>query len=319
MEKKKRSYSLGNPIVFSALLNQPSLSADFLNSTGEFNIKEENIKSEITKFYEGVDLKVADLDVLLKIVPNEKDLVNVKEKVIEYVNIESQNRKPNYDMMGRLVYYFSKLVCKSEPRGKGYQNNKCTVVAVFNFTMFNDKRCMRKFSFKDEENNVIKNYSIIVIELTKSEYCNNILLKKWLDIFKLKDLENAEEESDIMKKVKDEIRKLSNDELFQLRLDFYEAHEEEREYELEIAKEEAREQGLEEGRTEGLAQGLAAGRAEGRAEGHAEGHAEGKAEGHAEGELMAKIEMAKRMKDSGMSLDMIIKFTDLNKEQIEKI
>ena len=303
MKNKKRTYSLGNPVVFSSLLNIPMLSADFLNSTGEFKVKEDQIVSEITKIYEGVDLKTPELDVLLKILPDEKDIEGEIDEAIEYVNIESQNRKPDYDMMGRLVYYFSKLVGKSEPRKKGYRNNKCTVVAVFDFTMFKDKTCMRKFQFKDGENNTIKNYSIIVIELTKRKYCNNILLKKWLDIFKIKDIENAKEDSEIMKKVKDEIRRLSDDELFQLRLDFYEAHEEEREFELEIAKKKAEAAGLKEGKKQGLA----------------EGRAEGRAEGLMQGELNAKYETAKKMKDLNVDIYIIIQTTGLTPEEIENL
>ena len=89
MKNKKRTYSLGNPVVFSSLLNIPMLSADFLNSTGEFKVKEDQIVSEITKIYEGVDLKTPELDVLLKILPDEKDIEGEIDEPIEYVNIES--------------------------------------------------------------------------------------------------------------------------------------------------------------------------------------------------------------------------------------
>ena len=67
----------------------------------------------------------------------------------------------------------------------------------------------------------------------------------------------------------------------------------------------------EEARAEGLAEGLA----EGRAEGHAEGHAKGKAEGLAEG----KLDMAKKMKLQGISIDVISNITELPCEEIEKL
>ena len=67
------------------------------------------------------------------------------------------------------------------------------------------------------------------------------------------------------------------------------------------------------------AEGLAEGEAKGRAEGRAEGHAEGLAEGLAEGEAKGRIEMARLMLQDGESMERIIRYTGLTKEQIEKL
>jgi len=58
------------------------------------------------------------------------------------------------------------------------------------------------------------------------------------------------------------------------------------------------------GRAEGLAQGLA--------EGLEQGHAEGLAQGHAE----AQAEIARKMLESGMSVEQIAQFTGLTPEEI---
>ena len=58
------------------------------------------------------------------------------------------------------------------------------------------------------------------------------------------------------------------------------------------------------------------GRAEGREEGRAEGREEGREEGLAEGREAAKIEDAKKLKELGVSIDIIAKATGLSVETI---
>lgn len=285
---------LSNPVVFNAIFNQPVFAADFLNATEMFNVKEENIIVESTKFPEGVNMKTADLDVVLQII----------DQKTEYVNLEMQNRKPTYDMMGRLVYYLGKIICKSEPRKTGYRINRSTVLAIFNFTLFEDNQYIRTFKLKDDGNNMISNVSINVIELTKIQFCNKIQLKNWLDIFNETNLEVVNEgESEVMKKVKEEIRKLNDSPVFQIQLDLYEAHEEEREFELNEAKRMA----IEEGMAQGIAQGMA------------QGMAQGVEKGMAEGAQKEKLEIAKKMKESKIDIEMIEKITDLDKETIKNL
>lgn len=74
-----------------------------------------------------------------------------------------------------------------------------------------------------------------------------------------------------------------------------------------------------EGRAEGKAEGKAEGRAEGRAEGKVEGKIEGLAEGKAEGLVEGKIEVARSLKEMGLSLEQISKATGLSKDDIEKL
>ena len=73
---------------------------------------------------------------------------------------------------------------------------------------------------------------------------------------------------------------------------------------------------------EGRAEGRKEGRAEGRKEGLAEGEAKGRAAAKAESALEMKNrlkEMAKRMKDAGMSTEAIVGFTQLTPEEIENL
>ena len=54
-------------------------------------------------------------------------------------------------------------------------------------------------------------------------------------------------------------------------------------------------------------------------EGHTEGFKEGRAEGRAEGEKMKAKEVAKRMKEMGLSVKDIIQCTGLTHEEIEEL
>ena len=53
--------------------------------------------------------------------------------------------------------------------------------------------------------------------------------------------------------------------------------------------------------------------------GRAEGEAKGRAEGEVKGRTEGKIEIAKKMKEEGLSIEIIMKTTGLSKEEIEKL
>ncbi len=82
---------------------------------------------------------------------------------------------------------------------------------------------------------------------------------------------------------------------------------------------EAHAEGYAEGYAEGRAKGLAEGRAKGLAEAHAEGYAEGRAKGYAKGIKENQIEIAKKMLNMGMSIDLIAEISGLSKEEIKDL
>ncbi|MBQ6955006.1 MAG: hypothetical protein IJP80_00095, partial [Bacteroidales bacterium] len=82
---------------------------------------------------------------------------------------------------------------------------------------------------------------------------------------------------------------------------------------------EGREEGRAEGREEGRAEGREEGRAEGREEGRAEGREEGRAEGREEGRAEEAMNIARKMKASGMSDDTIMQLTGLQAEDLRNL
>ena len=77
----------------------------------------------------------------------------------------------------------------------------------------------------------------------------------------------------------------------------------------------AEQRGLKRGHAEGLAKGLAKGREEGLAKGRAEGRAEGLAKGRAE----ERIEIARNMKENGLSVVLIAACSGLSPEEIAQL
>ena len=83
---------------------------------------------------------------------------------------------------------------------------------------------------------------------------------------------------------------------------------------ISTAAEEAEKRGLEKGFEKGHAEGRAEGISEGVAKGRAEGRAEGISEGVAKGKAEALVEMARKMRASGMSVEQIVQITGLDPE-----
>lgn len=77
--------------------------------------------------------------------------------------------------------------------------------------------------------------------------------------------------------------------------------------------------GWDEGHTEGFKEGKAKGMTEGRAEGREEGRAEGREEGRAEGEKKKAKEVAKKMKEIGLSIKDIAQCTQLTQDEIKQL
>ena len=76
---------------------------------------------------------------------------------------------------------------------------------------------------------------------------------------------------------------------------------------------------LEEAKVKIAAEAYAKGFAEGFAKGFAEGLAEAHAEGYAKGIKENQIEMAKKMLNMGMSIDLIAEISGLSKEEIKAL
>ena len=81
----------------------------------------------------------------------------------------------------------------------------------------------------------------------------------------------------------------------------------------------AAEEGLKEGMKAGLEKGVKKGRLEGIKDGLKEGMTEGLEKGVEKGEQKNQIEIARKMREAGISIDIIIKYTGLQSSDIENL
>ena len=168
-----------HPVMFNGIFDDGEIMSSFLNSTGLFSIEDPNTLSFLKQsFEEGIDVLTPVMDLRVAI---------GKSSILD---VEMQNRKPHYDMNFRLGYYLSKLIGKSQVKGKKYESKECVVIAVLNFTMYDDDKYLRTFMFKDEWDITIPYFKIIALELTKISYCDKNKLKKWMEFLNSKEPQN---------------------------------------------------------------------------------------------------------------------------------
>ena len=299
MTKELVKYTLSNDRLFKIALDEEVYLLDFLKKFGIINGDYKEFIIENTEEVGSLNFKTSNFDVKVKLV-NEED-------VISYINVEMQNAKTEYDILDRLVLYLSKLIVRSQPKGNTYYKNNCIVVGILNYTLFDDKKFIRKLTINDKENTEIENYQIVLLELTKAEFCVKKELRDWLEIFNAKDLENFKKEPGIMKNLAEKIEKLNKDRIFQSFMERAELEEQDRLSQANLREERIQKEALEKGLAEGITRGLAEGRAKGLAEGRAEGMTE------------ASIQIAINIKQMGIPLEKIMEATKLDKETIEKL
>lgn len=163
---------------------------------------------------------------------------------------------------------------------------------------------------------------IVIIELPKiyrlneNEKDNKLL--DWLYFLENPSSEKVKkimEENEGVKEARDKLEEISDDIIMQRLADYRESAI----WEEKAARRTATRKGLEEGMKKGLKQGLKQGIKQGMKQGIEQGMEQGIKEGREEGRKSEKIELAKKMKNKGFSIQEIIDITELSKEEVEKI
>jgi predicted transposase/invertase (TIGR01784 family) len=246
-----------------------------------------------------------------------------KNKKGEKFIVEMQKTKQNFFKDRALYYSTFPIIEQAVPEDWNFELKNVYVVAILNFVFEEDKEDTEKYRYdvmlSDIETHKVfyKKLKFIYLEMPKFNKEVDELetrFEKWMYV--IKNLKRLEEVPDkirerIFEKIfaAAEVAKLTYEE-YRIYFNNLNAG---RDYKncMDYAKTEARAKGLAEGLAEGRAEGLAEGRAKGRAEGRTEGRAEGLAEG--------KLEIARKLKTTGMLVESICKITGLTIEEIEKI
>ena len=295
--------------VFQVLFGEvgsEEITKDFLEAILKEKITEINLSRNPILRREKIEGKMGILDVIVEI--NKKETCNIEMQVGE-----------REDIVQRLLYYWGKMYTKNINKGEQYKELKRTIVimiAGFELKELKEQGYYTRWKLIETENRkqiLTDDIEIDIIELPKIHNRNiekEDSLLEWLYFLENPDSEGVKrivEKNEGVKKAKEKLEEISNDEIMQRLADWKEAAERD---EMSV-RSMAMRRGLEEGREKGIK--------EGRKEGIKEGRREGKKEGKEEGKKEAIYEMAKKMKERNIDIKLIMELTKLNKEEIEKI
>jgi len=233
-------------------------------------------------------------------------IATLDDGVICHIEVQLSNNK---DIEERLLFYNSKIYSQQMLIGEKYKDLKKTIsIAILDYNLEKlrdlEKAHTKWYIIEDDERKIklTDKLEIHIIELPKirrrKKQEEKDSLIEWMMFL---DNPNDGEVLEIMKTNKEieeamkKLEEIQSDEEMMRIIDLRKKAI----WDENQAKYTAREEGLEEGREEGKKQGIKEGRKEGRKE--------------------AKIEVAKKMIEEKMDIELIEKVTGLSKEKIEEL
>ena len=236
-EEKELNLSLTNDALFKGYYSNASNLSTLLSLILKEKIKPNDINyqpNEIIVEFEGkkprFDLRVSIL--------NELD-----------IDIEMQNNKEKY-FKERIYYYFASMIISSVRQGKSYKTDKnyVNIWLVNSTTSFFEDYFYDEYKLTSVKTNkeLIEGKSkIIIIDLKKLEYCDNIELKEYLSMIASNNniLLNLKSSNDLIKKEAFKMNDyLKSNKAFQLAMETLKS-----ESRYNVGMIEAKEEGIEEG------------------------------------------------------------------------
>ena len=279
-----------------------------------FGENKENITQSLISDILGEQIEIIDIkadDTIIREYPNDKagrlDLkTKFKDGTICQIEIQMTDNK---DTVKRILYYWSKTYSKQLKRGEYYKDLKKTIgIIITNYEVEELKGIEEldtKWQIINDKNDkrlLTEDLELRIIEIPKAE---KILEKdkynkiaQWLMFLDNPNTERVEEimkENEEVKKANSVLHVMSEDEKLQRLAELREK--------WDLDERSARQNAIEEGRKKGLQQGLQ----------------QGIQQGIQQGEENKTVEIAKKMKEEGISVELIEKITGLDKEEIERI
>ena len=287
----KKTLSPKVDYIFQKLFGEvgsENITTDLLETILEKNIKEIDLSENIVLRREMEDDKLGVLDVLAKIEGN------------EYCNIELQMAEKS-NIIERILYYWSRIFIRNIKKGEDYPELKKTIavlIADFKIDELEGEKYHTKWKIIEEKDRkkILTDYlEIHIIMLNKAREIRKEdkeidKLLKWLEFLENPEGERVKEymkEEKAIKEAKEKLDEMSKDpkirRIAELR-------------EKAIMDEKAAERF-----------------------GYNKGKEDGKKEGENLGYNKGKVELAKKMKEKNIEIDLIMEITNLSKAEIEKL
>ena len=282
-EKGKVDFNATHNEIFLGTFKNVEVLKEFTESIFDISIPNDDIQILDSSIHQGIELKSSIVDIRYSI-------LNIADVILEM-----QNKNTTYDILERILYYASHQISESIPKGESYVYNKCLTVAILNFTYFKgDNKCIRSFKIKSEYCDEISKLEIVIIELTKKEYCVKKKLKDWLELLTTNTPNKYYGGNIGMDKAIDKIYFLNQDQELRNKLWNEKIRERDRIAEIEAIKAKE-ERMLKEASAKGLQQGIE------------------------QGLQQRSIEIAKNLKSMNMDVDSIAAVTGLSIEKIKEL
>lgn len=290
-------FNLTYDLVFKEVFSDVVLASRLINVILNQNFKPEDLEV-ISNELPGGSLEVKN------------SLYDVRLNVLNKYDIDlemQKNQLHNDSLIDRIIFYNAKMIAQSVNAGSYYFKGKTCISVVFlNFPLSGFDKCVNTLSISDEKGRSLSKHKIYLIDLTKSYNCDNLILKRWLELIKSEKVEVFEGD-EIMSEVVKKVFSVNADERIRARLLSEEKYRRDREIELLSARDDAIKEGLAKGLEQGLTQGLE------------QGIEQGLEQGIEQGKMNAKLEIAKKMKEINLPLETIVELTSLNEDQIKKL
>ena len=272
-------YNFTNDLMFKAALERCPKGAIKLIKEFVSDLKDIDINEEVTFLNKE---NVMGVDIRTTIFDVNVQIAN------NLIELEMQNDKRQYNMANRMLKYIADMINNSFEKEKEYEHKSCYSLWFIGFNMFNDESYIHEFEFYNKKNDIslVNDTKVIVVEFVKFknlDYNNN----RWYNIFNTNDLSLLEGDDTIMNDLVDNIKNLNNDDEFVIKIDARERAEREYNARLKADLDFIREKVTKEVREEVT--------------------------------IENKKEIAKKLKQMGLSITQIVEATGLTQEEINKL
>ena len=293
-KKKEKLLSPKLDVVFQVLFGErgsENITKNFLEAILQEPIAKVDLSRNPILRRQNIKGKMGILDVIAEL--NGKEMCNIEMQVGEQQNI-----------IKRILYYWARVYASTINKKEDYGVLKRTIailIADFEIPGLKELGYYTDWKLIETQNRKViltDAIEIVILELPKiyrlKETNNNNELLDWL--YFLED-PSSERVMDVMdnnegiKEAKEKLEEMSNDVVMQRLAEYRESAIIEENEIRNTALHKGREQGLKEGREQGLK----------------------------EGEKKKQLEIAKKMKELEVDIDIIMKSTGLSKEEIEKL
>ena len=282
-KEKEKVYNLKNDIIFKAFFSRKGNEEyliDFLNALLKIEIEKIEIRNEVS--LEQLDPKEKGERLDLQATLNDGIIVNIELQIKNKHNIEN-----------RTTFYSSKVISMETERGTDYQEiNQVIMINILDYELFGFDEYITQTAIvldKHRDYEALKGIKWYFLELPKFRKAHpdmNEKINQWLafmDDYDKGEIEMAEEKNPTIKKARYEMEYLTGDEAVKRLAFLREKWEMDRISDINYAR------------------------------------SEGETEGKKEGEKIKQKEIAKKMLKEKMPIELIIKITELTKEEVEKL